>query len=283
MNPARRRFLKRMLGAAALGAGAVGFEQRGETDDLVVTRRDVPLAGWPASASGLRVGQLTDMHCDGDHAAARTRRAVDMMLAQDPDVVFLTGDYISSGRKSSAAPAAEALAALTTVRGGVFAVLGNHDCWDNRSNLVAGHLQRVGIPVLRNQSVPLPGRPDVWVVGLDDLCFGLSDVIQALKTVPRDAARILLVHEPDYADFAPPGFAMQLSGHSHAGQIRVPGLPPLHCPEYGRRYPEGLQRAQHHWVYTSRGVGVMGPKFRLFCPPEVTVLRLFAAPSAPAP
>ena len=83
---------------------------------------------------------------------------------------------------------------------------------------------------------------------------------------------MLLVHEPDYADEAPPGFALQLSGHSHGGQIRVPGLPPLHVPKYSTHYPEGLQQGPHHPVYTTRGVGTTGPPIRLFCPPEVTVL-----------
>ena len=82
------------------------------------------------------------------------------------------------------------------------------------------------------------------------------------------------MHEPDYADEAPPGFALQLSGHSHGGQIRIPGLPAFHCPKYGRHYPEGLRQGPHHPVYTTRGVGTIGPPIRLFCPPEVTVLTL---------
>ena len=98
--------------------------------------------------------------------------------------------------------------------------------------------------------------------------------IQALQGVPETAVKLLLMHEPDYADEAPPGFALQLSGHSHAGQIRIPGLPPLHCPEYGRRYPEGLQQTTHHPVYTTRGIGMIGPQMRFCCPPEVTILTI---------
>ena len=89
-----------------------------------------------------------------------------------------------------------------------------------------------------------------------------------------DTVRLLLVHEPDYADESPAGFAMQFSGHSHAGQVRVPGLPPLYCPEYGRKYPEGLRHTLTHPVYTTRGVGMMGPQMRFCCPPEVTLLIL---------
>jgi predicted MPP superfamily phosphohydrolase len=274
MDPSRRKFLKRTLGALALAGGAVGFEQRGEADALTVTRVDVPLPQWPAGTPGLRVGQLSDMHCDGAHAIGRTKRAVDVLLAQKPDVVFLTGDYISYKPHKWARPAAEAMAGLTAVPGGVYAVLGNHDWWGGGADIVARELTQIGIHVLRNESVALPQAPGVWVVGLDDRWAGKQDVVKALQGVPDGTCRLMLMHEPDYADEAPPGFALQFSGHSHAGQIRLPGLPPLHCPQYGRKYPEGLQQALHHPVYTSRGVGTMGPHFRLFCPPEIGVLHL---------
>ena len=115
------------------------------------------------------------------------------------------------------------------------------------------------------------------MVGLDDRYAGRQDVARALDSVPPDVCKLLLVHEPDYADEAPAGFALQLSGHSHGGQVRVPGLPPLHVPKYSTHYPEGLQQGPHHPVYTTRGVGTTGLPIRLFCPPEVTVLTLHAA------
>ena len=111
-------------------------------------------------------------------------------------------------------------------------------------------------------------------MGLESCGNLVQDPVQALRGVPQDAVKILLVHEPDYADEAPVGFALQLSGHSHAGQIRLPGLPPLHCPVYGRKYPEGVQQANNHLVYTSRGVGMMGPQMRFCFQPEVTLLTI---------
>ncbi len=279
MSPARRRFLKRLGGAGLLGLAAVGVDQRGEADALAVAQVDVPLADWPAGAPPLTVGFLADMHCDGGHALWRTRRAVDLLLAQNPDVVFLGGDYITHAPGRWAGPAAEVLAALAVVPGGVFCVLGNHD-WTNYrwyatgAEEVARALSAVGFTVLRNGAAPLPTAPGAWVIGLDDVYARQQDVTQALQGVPADACKLLLVHEPDYADQSPPGFALQFSGHSHGGQIRVPGLPPLHVPEYATHYPEGLRQGPHHPVYTTRGVGTTGPPVRLFCPPEVTVLRL---------
>ena len=201
-----------------------------------------------------------------------------MLLAQRPDVVFLTGDYISYKPHAWVTPAADAVAPLAqALPGRVFAVLGNHDWWSRGQELLTDAFGERGVTVLRNRSVPLPSVPGVWVVGLDDRCKSKQDPALALARVPEGVIKLLLVHEPDYADEAPPGFALQFSGHSHGGQIRLPGLPPLHTPKYGRRYPEGLRQARHHPVYTTRGVGLMGPQMRLFCPPEVTVLRLFPA------
>lgn len=275
---ARRRFLKWTLGAAAVGSGVVGYEGRVDANALTVTTHDVYIKGWPASRAGLRVGQLSDLHCDNAHAVERAERAVRMLLAQKPDVVFLTGDYITYRPARWAAPTVEAVRPLTQVPLGCCAVLGNHDWWCGGGLLLARKLRQAGITVLRNQSVPLPGGEGVWVVGLDDRCVNKQDAETALAGVPADACKLLLIHEPDYADESPSGFALQLSGHSHAGQIRLPGLPPLHCPRYGQRYPEGLQQGPHHPVYTTRGVGMVGPQIRLFCPPEVTLLRVFPKP-----
>lgn len=278
LSQGRRRFLK--IGAAAAVAvfGAPVYGAEIEPDHPRVTRRDVKAPGWPASAAGLTVGQLSDLHCQDRHAVARTARAAHLLLAERPDIVFLTGDYVSTGRGSDWIYAAAAeLAPLRAVPHGVFAVLGNHDFTDGHSAEVAAALEQVGFQVLRNRAVPFPSVPDAWIIGLDSVCLSQQNPVKAMQNVPPDALKILLVHEPDYADEAPHGIGLQLSGHSHAGQVRIPGLPPLHCPAFGKRYPEGLQQARNHQVYTTRGVGMMGPQIRFCCPSEITVLRLYPA------
>ena len=275
LSPSRRRFLKIGAGAALAGLGTGSYAYAVEPAHPKVTRHTVKIAGWPEAAAGLKVGQLTDLHCLDDRAVARTAHAARMLLALKPDIVFLTGDYITADDPQDwANAAANALAPLRAVPRGVFAVLGNHDYAEGRSAEVAAALEQVGFHVLRNASAPLPDAEGVWIVGLESRCNLVQNPALALKGVPPDAVKLLLVHEPDYADEAPAGFALQLSGHSHAGQIRLPGLPPLHCPVYGRKYPEGLQQAQNHLVYTSRGVGMMGPQMRFCCPPEVTLLTI---------
>lgn len=275
-SPARRRFLKSVTAAVVTaGVAAPVYGHECEAEHLEVVRRDIHVQGWPRSLAGLRIGQLSDLHCQDDRAVDRTARATRLLVAEKPDVVLLTGDYISGSHSSDwAAPCARALAPLASAPRGVFASLGNHDWYGGRPDIIAGELARVGFHVLRNGSAPLPGAPDVWLVGLDSVSMHRQDVAAALSGVPPAAAKVLLAHEPDFADSMPPGFLFQLSGHSHAGQVRLPGLPPLHCPELGKLYPEGWQRTTRHPVYTTRGVGMMGPQVRLFCPPEVTVLTV---------
>ena len=282
VSQSRRRFLKTLAVGAVAGIATPTYAHEYAPEHLVVTRRDVVLPDWPAHTDGLRVGHLGDFHCDTDRAAERTARAAQMLLALKPDVVFLTGDYITYNPDTpgeadfarQAAACAEALAPLTAVPRGVFAVMGNHDQTRTMYGTVSAPLHAAGFHVLMNQSVPLPGAEGIWLVGLKSRSLNTQDPELALKGVPPGTTRLLLVHEPDYADESPEGFIFQGSGHSHAGQIRVPGLPPLVCPRFGRKYPEGLQHTQTHPVYTTRGVGMMGPQMRFCCPPEVTLLTL---------
>jgi predicted MPP superfamily phosphohydrolase len=250
-----------------------------EPDHLRVARVDVPIAGLPAEADGLRIGHISDPHCDSRHAMMRAARAAHLLMGEKPDIVFMTGDYVTTKPGECIPYMAKMLRPLAAAPRGSYAVLGNHDWWAGDPDGVEKQLTQTGFTVLRNRSVPLKGIKDVWIVGLDQRCNGHQNVNKALHGVPAGATKLLLIHEPDYADEAPEGFALQFSGHSHGGQVRIPGLPPIIVPRYSRRYPEGLQQASRHLVYTSRGVGVIGPRFRLFCPPEVAVLRLIRKPA----
>lgn len=244
---------------------------------LVVEHRRIVVKGWPRALAGFRVGHLSDFHCDSDRAVDRAAQSARTLAALKPDVVCLTGDYVTTNAQKWAPLCAGALAPLADLDCSVYAVLGNHDHWAGLPHLVAGSLRDIGINVLENHTVPLRGDRSVWLVGLGDLCVQKTDCAAALRRVPTNAVKILLIHEPDYADAAPAGFALQLSGHSHGGQIKLPGLPPLHTPKYARRYREGLEHGPRHPIYVTRGIGTMGIPMRFGCPPEVTVLEIHPA------
>jgi predicted MPP superfamily phosphohydrolase len=163
---------------------------------------------------------------------------------------------------------------------GIYVVYGNHDYYVGYVSQTTASVRRAGMTLLRNQSVPLTrGKSQIFIVGIDDLWLRYANLPRALQSVPRDACKIALMHEPDFADeAAKAGIDLQLSGHSHGGQVRIPGIGPLILPEYGRKYPMGLARVGNFTqVYTTRGVGVLPPPVRFNCPPEVTLIRLTRA------
>jgi predicted MPP superfamily phosphohydrolase len=156
---------------------------------------------------------------------------------------------------------------------GLCAVLGNHDVKSD-PNLVEGLLRAVGIQVLANQSVPIEGNgARFWLSGVNDPLEGKPDLAQTLHSVPSDEATILLAHEPDYADHVVRyPVDLQLSGHTHGGQIRVPFLPPGYLPPMGRKYVWGLYKIGGLTLYTNRGLGTVNVPVRMNCPPEITLL-----------
>jgi len=154
------------------------------------------------------------------------------------------------------------------------ACLGNHDLWED-APLIRRELTNVGISVLVNAGLSLAGG-ELWVAGVDDVWSGDPDLDAALNGAPADATIILLAHEPDYADVVSEhgGVDLQLSGHSHGGQVQLPliGAPVL--PYLGRRYPAGLYHIEELTLYTNRGVGTIYPPIRFNCRPEVTLITL---------
>ncbi len=242
-------------------------------------RVDVPLPALPPGLAGLRVGLLTDAHHDAARPLNILARGVALLNAAEPDLILLGGDYVVS----RAADFERCAAILGRLRAplGVYAILGNHDYWPG-GDLIAAKVAAAGPIMLRNRSRRLvaPGGAPFWLVGLDDAVRGRHDIDAALAGVPRDAFRLLLAHEPDVADGLHARGAradLQLSGHTHGGQVVLPRIGPLLLPRLGRRYVRGLHLAAPWPIYTSRGLGAVPPYWRLNCPPEVTVLTLTSA------
>jgi len=276
-SPLRRRLIKSALAIGFLGLPSAGYAHYVEPDSIRVAKLEVPLKGWPDSKDGFKIGHISDLHADSERAVKRTQEAVLILESQKPDAVFITGDYITRRARPYMDDCAEALGVLAKSRHGAYAVLGNHDWYAGDADTIAQALKDFGIKVLINESAPLRGIKRVQIVGLGPMSYSAQRPELALANAPNNALKLLLIHEPDFADESPEGFAMQFSGHSHGGQIRIPGLPPVHTPVYARIYKEGLEQGKSHPVYTTRGVGMVGPQFRFCCPPEVSVITLRSA------
>jgi hypothetical protein len=275
----RRSFLRvsaagavTVASAAALGAGWATLI---EPNRPVVEQLSVTLPRLPARLDGLRVAQLSDLHISQYTTAGDIERAAALAMRQSPDLIVLTGDFIWREVTEHAERLIEPLRSLAAPLG-VYAVLGNHDHWEGAA-LTARVLAQAGVTLLVNQALRLDVDAPLWLVGLDDVWERKHDLRAALAGTPDDECKLLLVHEPDYADHAASfPVDLQLSGHSHGGQINLPryGRPVL--PYLGQKYPAGLYQVGQMSLYTNRGIGVISPPVRFNCPPEVTLLTLRA-------
>lgn len=237
----------------------------------------ISIDAFPRSldAGPIRLGFITDTHIGPAIAAADVDRAIATLLDGRPDLLLLGGDYICESPRFITEATAVLGDAANAVPLGAVAVLGNHDYSNDACRLVT-QFERKGIRVLRNASalVEMNGGA-LWIVGIDDAILGSPDPDLAFADIPTGEAVIALWHEPDWAaEVARYKPVMQLSGHSHGGQVRLPILGALGAPAGGRRYVQGLNDVSGMPLYTSRGVGVFRPPVRFACPPEITLLTM---------
>lgn len=274
----RRRFLKTLAGVGAMAAltpaGGYLYARYIEPEQLTIERIQIPIPNLPSALDGFKIVQMSDFHLFPFTQIELIAEAVTKANELEPDLIVLTGDYVL-GDPRSIFELAPVLAGLNG-RQGLFAILGNHDWWTNVEVVKLGFAE-AGITLLQNQGIALSeGAATLYLAGVDDCWSGKPDLRAAMADYPAGATAILLAHEPDFADtFAQDNrLALQLSGHSHGGQVRLPGIGALVLPSYGERYDMGLNRVEQMWVYTTRGIGVVGPPVRLNCPPEISELIL---------
>jgi predicted MPP superfamily phosphohydrolase len=259
-----------LAGMGALGLASAAYLALVEPARPMLERVTLRLRGLPDTLDGLRVGQISDTHLGLPHSARNLAWAVERMRDERPELIVLTGDFVS---RSAAIPQIAALLRGLSAPLGVYAVPGNHDYWEGLPDIHAA-LALHGIPLLLNEHRRLRRNgADLWLVGLDDLWDGRPDFDAALRGVPRGACTLLLAHAPDIADEAASrGFAAQLSGHTHGGHMRLPLLGPFALPRHGWRYAIGHYPIGDMALYVSRGLS--GGPFRLRCRPEATILTL---------
>jgi predicted MPP superfamily phosphohydrolase len=255
-------------------------------DEIHVSRVDLPVRGLPVALRGLLACQISDFHVDRDEDLERLAIAVEAINQQQPDLIFLTGDYFSGPDTMHRYLGAfrEALRNLRP-RSGLFAILGNHDHWSSAERITDA-LKRVGADVLANDSRRLFIRNEkLVIVGIDDLWSRRAEPARAFGDVNRDDCTIVLAHNPDtalYARHLKPG--VMLSGHTHGGVVRIPfyGSPLKSILRIGKEFYSGLNRYEDFYIYTNRGLGTFWLRIRINCPPEVSRFSLTSLIDAPA-
>jgi predicted MPP superfamily phosphohydrolase len=283
----RRTFVK---AAAATGMLAITADAALiEPNRPRLVRVDIALPRLPANFDGLTIAHLSDFHFDPYFSVTPIEAAIRLVNDVKPDIAVLTGDFVTLPLLKTRAtvmaatrqiePCADLLRQLRAPLG-IWAVLGNHDVFTHALH-VETTLRHSGIQVLRNRAVSRErDGTRIWLAGVDDVLAGVDDLNRALHGVPAADAVILLVHEPDFADqVANYPVDLQLSGHSHGGQVRFPFVGPIYLPELGQKYPLGLRQIGRLKLYTNPGVGTLRIPVRWNCPPEVTLIRLRSLPA----
>jgi len=280
----RRKFL--YSGAlAAAGAAAIGADGYFESAHPELKEIEILLPRLPEAFDGFRIAQLSDFHYENRLAAVPIRKAIELVNNRRPDLIVLTGDFVTvpvldlhrrtaSRAARYAEPCARLLRQLRAAEGS-FAVLGNHDAASDAMK-VTSELAAHGIPVLRNRSIPIErGNARFWLAGIDDVLEGAADLDATVAGVPAGETIVLLAHEPDFADtVATKPVDLQLSGHSHGGQIWIPGIGAPWLPPLGRKYPRGIYQFGNLTLYTNIGIGTIRAPIRLNAPPEISLITL---------
>lgn len=259
---------RKLLAAGAVsGLALAGLADLG-TRRLVVERRELRLPRW--DADGFKVAFLSDTHLNDRKAVEHCREAVQLALDEKPDVLVHGGDFTSIAFEPYLTWIGEAFEPLGGSNVPAFTVLGNHDNFNGYGFIVKGAVAKTKLRLLDNELAETQG---VTIGGVDDLIHGTPDW-SCLRAKAVSRSFLALVHEPDWPEFCPANVSLQLSGHSHGGQICLPGGIPVHTPYGARRYKAGFYEDAKVPLYVTRGIGTIGMNWRLFCPPEVTILTL---------
>lgn len=274
MPAGSNRWQLALLGAGLVGAALLYYASQLEPRWLRVRRLTLRLPRLGRAFHGYRIAHLSDIHMGGGMTPSRLRAAVNAANALQPDLVALTGDLIEADGRAAAA-VVDALGALRA-RDGAVAVLGNHD-YRRAPEAVRRALAQAGVVELSNAVYTLKRGADcLHIAGVDDIAAGRACLDAVLDALPPEGAAVLLVHEPDFADVsvAAGRFDLQLSGHTHAGQVRLPLLGAPVLPSYGRFYSAGLYRLGDMSLCISSGLGTIWPHVRFNARPEIVLLTL---------
>jgi predicted MPP superfamily phosphohydrolase len=290
-RPSRRDLLLGSRRVAVAGmAGVAGYAMFGEIRRPVVTRQIFAIRDLPQTLSGLRVLQLSDIHHGPWTSIDFVREVIAQANAEQPDLIFLTGDYVHQ----SPAFIEPVVRELSTLRAkiGVIATLGNHDWWENGDQTIAA-FSRTNIPLIDNHRVFLTAertiektigsrdaRSALCIAGVGDLWEDPPLYDSALGGVSPETPRVLLSHNPDVAEEKEllkmnPRIDLMLSGHTHGGQVALPFIGPIITPsKYGVRYASGLVKGPICPVYVNRGIGTTIVPVRMRVRPEIAVIQL---------
>lgn len=226
----------------------------------------------------LRIVQFSDVHLGPHYKVKDFQKVVHKINDLMPDIIIFTGDLLDNPKTFNEEEGTTKLLSELKAKYGVYAVFGNHDHGSNGTKLYTKIMKNAGVTLLKNNHklITLPDGQQIAVIGIDDIVLSKPQLEEAFKGVPQKAYRLFVSHAPDVAEKAlkyQPD--LQLSGHTHGGQVRLPIVGAPFTPPYGEKYIKGLYSVEGKMpLYVNVGIGTSQLPYRFLCPPTITVLSI---------
>jgi predicted MPP superfamily phosphohydrolase len=246
-----------------------------DLNKLEISDNQVELNNLSPEFDKFRIVHISDFHLGTWLKPHDLNQVIEMVNQLEPDLIAITGDFVNSNPERHAQFLINALSNLCA-KDQIVAVLGNHDHWTD-PDIVREVLRESNIIELSNRMSEIQRNSSyLYLSGIDDHLAGMDDLERVIPQIPDGHTNILLAHEPDFADISSQNgkFDLQLSGHTHGGQICLPILGSLYLPRYGRKYSSGMYKINGMFLYTNRGLGTSWLPVRYNCPPEIAKLTL---------
>ncbi|WP_096154830.1 MULTISPECIES: metallophosphoesterase [Bacillus] len=278
----RRSFLKYIFSLSLTGIITTGlgyyYARYLEPKMITTNHYSIKNKHIPTSFDGLKIVQFSDTHVGHTFEINDLKNVVEKINKEKPDVVFFTGDLMDDPLEFEKAEKLIPILKAIDAPFGKFSIFGNHDHGGYGTETYVEVMNEAGFTLLKNENttIEMIDNSKIFIAGVDDLMLGRPDFKQSLKNIPEGAYTILLVHEPDVAYEISEEFSvnLQLSGHSHAGQVQIPFFGPIITPPLGSKYVEGFYELNDLTLYVNRGLGTTREPYRFFAPPELTVFTL---------
>jgi len=280
----RRTFIKKTLSSflALIGAGAGGFFYARDIEPrlLEISHHQIKNSFIPKGFHQFKIIQFSDTHLGFHYDLEQFKKLLKKIMDEKPDIIFFTGDLMDEPNKYYQASSIIPLLQQLEAPFGKFAIYGNHDHGGYGTDIYKGIMENAGFQLLNNENkeIKLLDGSSLHIIGIDDAMLGNPDIGQAVSGIPAESYKILLSHAPDLADEAANyQIHLQLSGHSHGGQIKIPFIGALVKVPFAVKYQEGfyeLSGKSPLTLYVNRGIGTTRLPFRFLTKPELSVFTL---------
>lgn len=273
----RRTFLKfATVTGIAMSSGSLVYGSSFSPYVIEVTNNPIPLRNLSPNFNGYKIIQISDLHIGSWLNHERLLEVVDIVNEHQPDLVAITGDFSVKGNiEPYADDLIDSFSRLQAVDG-LVAVLGNHD-YANNVDPTRDVLQQANVLELPNEHIVIErDSAQLVIAGLDDVWANQHDIAKLTSGLPDGIPAVLMAHEPDIADATSRTgrFGLQISGHSHGGQVRTADGDAPVLPWLGQKYYIGRYQVNDMIQYTNRGIGMTGVPIRINCPPEISIFHL---------